>query len=303
MFLKRRLHKEKLRTVLHHINPDVVISTGGSEKFFLPDIKGKWKLIREMHMASNYRILYAKTKKERFMASLLNKWEYNLIISKYDKLVLLTNEDKFFNWGNNQKIKVIPNPITIEKKYKSNLNNHIIISCGRLSAEKNFSSLIRIFHKIADKVPDWQLYIYGCGVLEKQLQDEIDYYKLSDRILLMGFTYDVFHVMENASIFALTSDYEGFGLVLVEAMTCNLPVISFDCPHGPKNIINNNIDGFLIGEKDEEEYAKKLLYLIKNKDMRILMGNNAKNSANKFSMDKIMNKWIALFNELQKKID
>ena len=110
-------------------------------------------------------------------------------------------------------------------------------------------------------------------------------------------------LFRSASIFALTSDYEGFGLVLVEAMTCNLPVISFDCPHGPKNIINNNIDGFLIGEYDEEEYAKKLLNLIKNKDMRILMGNNAKNSANKFSMDKIMNKWIALFNELQKKID
>ena len=123
--------------------------------------------------------------------------------------------------------------------------------------------------------------------------------RLEDVVFLKGETNSVYNVLTDASIYVCTSSTESFGLTLVEAMEAGLPVVSFDCPNGPKNIINDGVDGFLIPMGDVDAMSAKVLHLIKDDALRIQMGKNAINNAKRFHVDNIVEMWINLFKRLR----
>lgn len=298
MFVKRRTHKKRLAKELRQIQPDIVVSVGYAEKNFLPSIHGEWKTIKEQHFASDYQILIAKTPLQNLIAraiKLYNRYKAR----QYDKIVLLTQEDKQLNWRDTPRTTVIPNPITFPTDSAvSTLQERRIVTVGRLVSEKNFTSLIRAFAAVARKHPDWMLDIYGEGSEKAALQQQIKQTDMENNICLRGYTNNVREKMLHASGFVLSSLYEGFGLVLVEAMSCGLPVVSYACPCGPRDIISEKEDGFLVPVGDEQALTNRICKLVEYRELRLRMGKAAKEKANKYRLDKIIPMWMDLFHSL-----
>ena len=277
IFIKRRLHKKRLAKTLYEIQPDVVISVGQAEKYMLPEIKGNWIIIREIHYRKDFRRLAATSRPMLYkvFARLSDYYDYNCKIGKYDGIITLTQEDKDLNWRKADKVYVIPNPLTFRNNNISMLDTKKVIAVGRLSAQKNFLSLICAFRSVADYYPDWTLEIYGEGNELSILQKQIISLHLENNVYLCGNTSDVQSRMCDSSIFVLSSIFEGLPLVMLEAMACGLPVVSYDCPCGPKDIIIDGVDGFLVSTGDEKMLAEKICYLIENPNIRTQMGTAA----------------------------
>ena len=296
---KRRLHRKKLKQELDRINPDIVISMGGSEKYMLATMKSnKWKRIREFHSERFYRKNLSSSLFDKISASLLNFYDFNLREKKYDRIVVLTNEDIETNWNGWKNVEMIPNPVSFTCEEPSLLINKTIVALGRLDHQKNFASLINSFSLVSELHPDWTLRIYGVGSQERMLNERIQTLNLQDRIKLMGYTKDVQSALKDGSIFCLSSIEEGFALVIVEAMECGVPVVSYQCPCGPKDIVSDGVDGFLVPVNDERAMADRICLLIEDEELRHKMGAAAKETAKKYHIENITKQWMQLFNEL-----
>jgi len=300
IFVKRSEHKCKLRKLLERIQPDIVISTGTSEKYFLPRLRlsSKTAFIREIHFTSDYRKRVANNLFERLSAWVGDFLDYKIYIKKYNEIVVLTKEDKECNWRKSNHVKVIPNPITISHNYRSTLNNKVVITAGRLTMQKNFLSLINVWSIVHQSYPDWKLEIWGEGLQQQELQHQIEKNHLQACAHLMGYTDDIITKFAEASVFLSTSLFEGFPLVFVEAMSCGLPIISYECPFGPKDIITEGKDGFLVPVGDEQAMAERIIYLIEHADVLQQMGAAALDKSKLYSMDIIIQRWVLLFQQM-----
>ena len=299
-FFKRSRHKKKLCQLLNRISPNIVISTGTSEKYFLPHLKvnSSPAFIREIHYSKDYRLRSARGLFEKTMAVLGNFADYRINILSYDRIVLLTNEDVRLHWRPNRKLTVIPNPVTTSTTSLSSLQNKTAIAVGRLVYPKNFESLIRAWSIVSQQHDDWRLEIWGEGDLRKSLQEQIDHNQLDNTILLKGYTDDIFSKYSEASFLVCSSLFEGFGLMMLEAMFSGLPIISYDCPCGPRELIQDNKNGFLVQPGDEKMLAKQICRLIEDENLRQRMGATAYEVAKGFSIEKITDQWMALFNSV-----
>lgn len=297
IFIKRREHRRKLKELLDSILPNVVISTGTSEKNFLPRLKiaSHPKFIREIHFTSNYRQLAANGWFEKLSAWVGDFLDYRIFIKGYDKIVVLTKEDKELHWKHNDKVIVIPNPLTVQHNKCSTLTNKTVITAGRFTTQKNFSSLIRVWAIVHQSHPDWRLEIWGEGSLKAELQNQIDSSGLGNGMQLMGYTDDIISKFAEASIFVCSSLFEGFPLVFVEAMSCGLPIVSYACPCGPSDIISNGKDGFLVPIGGEEELARHIDALVTDKSLRLRMGSMAKIKSEEYKTVVIIKEWIKYF--------
>ena len=294
---KRRLHKQKLQIVLNQIQPDIVISTGTSEKNFLPSIhvSSHPAFVREIHNFKYYRIAAANNLFAKILAIGGNFIDYQLRIHRYDKIVVLTEEDRLTNWNGNDKVCVIPNPLTTMCEEKSTCQAKRVIAVGRLSYQKNFDFLIRLWKSLHSLYPDWTLEIWGTGGCQQQLSELIHEFGLQDCVFIKGYTPNVLSEMAKASILAFSSVFEGWGLVIVEAMSVGLPVVAFACPCGPKDIITNNVDGFLIQPGDEEYFREQLIRLMIDENLRIQLGRNALKKSKKYQIEQVAQSWMDLF--------
>jgi glycosyltransferase involved in cell wall biosynthesis len=299
IFIKRRLHKKHIIKQLLQIHPDVVISVGQSEKYFLPFIHGPWITIREFHFGRNYRLQQANTCFDRVLAHCGNFFDH-FVLNKYDGIVSLTREDKIENWHQWNKVHVIPNLIS-PSPASSSLESKRILAVGRLTYQKNFSSLIRAFSYVNKRFPEWTLDIIGEGDERPSLSSEILDLGLSSSVRLMGIRSDIQRLMLDYSLFALSSRFEGFAIVLGEAFSCGLPVVSYACPYGPKDFIRDGIDGYLVPPGDEKMLAERICQLIENNTLRKQMGRAALERSKDYSIEKIIPQWISLFDELMAK--
>lgn len=296
---KIKVHYESLKKVLIELNPDIVVAVGGFEKFPLAFIKKhKWKLIREVHSEKHYRRILADSFFKRLIAAISEFVEYKLLISRYDKIIVLTNEDRNNNWSPSRKFEVIPNPVSFTCGQPSSLNENTIVTVSRLDKLKNIGALINSFKIISEKHPDWSLKIYGDGPMRISIQTQINNLNLSGNVFMMGQTDNVLQAMCQASVFAFSSLLEGFPLVLVEAMECGVPVVSYQCPCGPKDIITDGVDGFLVPVNDEQMLADRICRLIEDEELRHKMGAAAKETVKKYHIENITKQWMQLFNEL-----
>ena len=301
-FFRRRALRNKLGVILAEIHPDIVVSTGGYEKWIVPTIKGDWSTVRELHSIINVRKWSYKSLPGQLLSKFAGFIEYGFNITKYDQVVVLTQEEKTTNWNGNEKVCIIPNPSRFNKKKGvSSLDNKSIIAIGRLTFSKNFSSLIHVFSRVVKQFPDWVLDIYGDGEERENLLAEMDSLGLSTSVHLMGKCTNVQDTMLEYSVLACSSFYEGFGMVLIEAMSCGLPVVSYDCPCGPKDIIRDGKNGFLVPVGDEEAMADRICRLIEDESLRKMMGASAFERSTDYSTERICQMWEALFHKLRQK--
>ena len=300
---KKKEHRRKMKEILLLINPDIVVSTGGLEKSFLHSFSRKFPFvcIRESHFVSNYRLLGTDT----FYSKILNGINYLLdryyYIHRYNITVVLTNEDKERFWKTDNKVVVIPNPVTSSHTQHSMLTNNTVIAAGRLAKQKNFSSLLRSWKIVHQKHADWILEIWGDGTERNHLEQMTVELQLQGSARIMGVTDYVFSKMAQASVFVLSSLYEGLPLVVLEAMSCGLPVVSYACPCGPKDIITEGKDGYLVPTGDEERLAEKICFLIEHEDIRREMGKAAVEKSKQYALEPIIRQWMTLFHELTAK--
>ncbi len=298
---KRRLHKKRLEEFLLNLRPDIVISVGTSEKYMLLSMKNRtWKVIREFHFERFYRKKHAVTRFDRLMASLADFYEFHFKIKKYDKIVLLTHEDREANWHNWTKTTVVPNSISFSCENPSSLDEKCVSMVGRLDPIKNCSSMIKAFRMVVNRHPDWTLKLYGYGSEREKLQQLIDDLGMHGNAELMGFTNDVKTAFTMSSIACLSSLSEGLPLVIIEAMECGVPFVSYQCPCGPKDLITEGVDGFLVPVNDEEAMANRICQLIEDEELRKTMGQAAKEKARNYHIDNITKQWMTLFNEVIK---
>lgn len=302
VILKRRIHKKKLFDCLNNIKPDIVVAPGTSEKYFLPKLRisSNPVFIREIHNFKYYRKAYANNLRDKIVALIGDFIDFKIGLKNYDHIVVLTKEDKETNWKHEENVSYMHNPLTISSGKISSLDNKKIVSAGRLCVVKNHISLIRAWKYVNEKHPDWILEIWGDGDQKNNLIEEIKYLNLSGVIFLKGYTYDIASVFADASCFVLTSKAEGLPLVIVEAMSCGLPVVSYKCPCGPKDIIEHGKNGFLCEVNDEKNLASCINILIENKNLRKEMGRGALKRSENFNLEEIAKKWELLFLTLLK---
>lgn len=198
-----------------------------------------------------------------------------------------------------QEVHVIPNaapelPAETSAALHTPRQTHTIVAVGRLSREKGFDLLISAFAQVAPRFPDWRLQIWGEGAERAALTERIERLAMGDRISLEGWTRNPSEVLSKASLFALSSRYEGFPNVLLEAMSAGLACIAFDCESGPREIIRHEVDGLLIAPQDTGSLAEGLGRLMANDELRERLGTNARQVRERFSREAIFGRWDAL---------
>lgn len=302
---KQRKYKKMLSSELMCIQPDITISMLRREINFLTSLKDGSKKIGELHVnRANYRNFEANDSNK--LKQLFAKFWMKSLVGKLkhlDQLVVLTDKSKA-SWPELSNVSVIPDPITIEAKsaeVKSEKGSKRVVTIGRYAYQKGYDLLLQAWAEVEKHYTDWTLEIYGMGDQSSYRQMMLNLGIDTDRCLLNGPVDDVGQVYKNSSIFVLSSRFEGFGLVLVEAMAYGLPVVSFDCPAGPDEIITDGHDGLLAPSGDVKALAQKLMLLMADEGLRKLLSQNACQSARRYEMNLIAGKWVDLFNKLMEK--
>jgi glycosyltransferase involved in cell wall biosynthesis len=191
---------------------------------------------------------------------------------RLDALTVLTAADErdygALLAGSRTLVERVPNPLPPGEPPVSTQEEPVVVAAGRLTRQKGFDLLIPAFAEVARRHPEWRLRIYGSGPEGGRLQAQIDALGLRDHVRLMGRSRHMDRDMAKGSIFVLSSRFEGFGMVLVEAMAAGAAVISFDCPNGPRDIITSGRDGVLVPLEDEAALAAAMLELIDDPERR-----------------------------------
>lgn len=294
--IKQQKHKQRLSVLLNELHADIVISMFCNDASFVSDIKDGSKKILEIHFSKFKRIQYGR-KGLWGIADRLRSKNDERIVKKFDRFVVLTHEDRAY-WGNLFNIEVIPNPLPFRTRTFAELKNKKVIAIGRYEHQKGFDLLIAAWAIVNKTHPDWNLDIIGEGDLRGHLQRLISDRQLDDSISLIPPTNQLDNIYRQSSILVMSSRYEGFGMVLAEAQSFGVPVISFACKCGPRDIISHGIDGYLVFELDVERLADRIIELIDNFDLRKLMGQAARENSERFLQSRIMNNWLTLFDDL-----
>ncbi|MBQ8705826.1 MAG: glycosyltransferase family 4 protein [Paludibacteraceae bacterium] len=285
--LSRKYH-EQLHKHLQSIQPDVMVCTSNQDVKPLLKVKGKIPLVVESHV----NFMHPDTLYHR-----VNTWINNYWIGKAEAVVTLTNGDAEDWCKVSDHVHVIPNVVNLnDLDQYSDCTARRVLFVGRFEEQKSIGELFSIWQLIHPRFPDWQLDLYGEGVLWNHFKQEAD--NLGINIKVHEPTRQIMDVYRSSSILVLTSLYEPFGLVIPEAMSCGLPVVAFDCPHGPTTILTERENGFLIPNRDHYLFADRLGKLMSDLDLRQQMGMKAIVSSQRFSADDIMPMWKRLFEEL-----
>lgn len=297
---KQYVYKKKLREILYSIKPDIVTSLLSYEIDFLHKIQDGSIKIAECHFNRNFRLQFVQNSTNNFIRILIAKWRNNNLQNKVGHLnclITLTEEDKHA-WSGIKCIKeVIPNALSFKSEKKSDCMQKKIVVVGRYTREKGYDILLSIWGDIERQYPDWHLFIYGDGIERKHLEQMVLHLHLNN-VHLEHSVDMVNEVFLSGGFSVVPSRFEGFGMVIIEAMECGLPVIAFDCHSGPKEIITSKIDGILVPVEDSISLLNSIIYLIQNQAERIRMGKMAALKAEQYSVEKIMIKWIRLYHFL-----
>lgn len=295
---KRKEHKRKLTALLQKEKPDIVVSLYPSESSFIPDIKDGSKKVLELHFCKFFRLQYGR----KGLLGRIDKWrtrQDERIVRRFDKFVVLTHEDKGY-WGNLPNMEVIPNAAMHVSKNYSDVTNKRVIAVGRLDYQKGFDRLIEAWELIqrTGEWTDWRLDIFGQGEWKDMLQQMIDERGLQHSVRINKPTKQIGEEYVKSSLLVMSSHYEGFPMVMIEAMACGLPVVSFDYKCGPKDIIQHGINGLLVPEGDVKALANDMRKVMADEAYRRMLSQNARKVVDTYSEEAVMKQWIRLFTSI-----
>lgn len=280
------LRFQQSKKIVKELNPDIVISVKYTlHNFFFRLLLTDVKLISEMRETKeNYDENIKASLKARFNCSIRN-----YILRKQDIMIVLTEADKK-SWGF-KNIKVVPNPKTIHSDEVSQLVNPQVLAIGRLHKVKGFDKLLDVWKIVSNKHPNWILKICGEGEEYQSLVSKTNDLGLSENVVYTNKFMPVVPEFINSSIFVLTSQFEAFGNVLVESKICGVPIVAFDAPNGPREIIIEGQDGFVVGLNDIEAMANRIVYLIENQEVRKRMGKLGNQNSEKYNVETIIKQY------------
>lgn len=286
-------YKNGIQSIVDNIQPDVIsVCDDGLKGFFLPTlIKAKAKWVYERHVS---KLIEAK-EGQHFAKKIMirSKWRLmDILGQKFSKFIVLTNGNKK-EWPTLQNIKVISNPLSFYPLESSSSENNIVICVGKISYQKGQDILVKAWNKVFEKHPDWQLHLYG-----KENLNILDTNNLTNGVFHFPPEKNIEQKYMESAIYVMSSRFEGFGMVLIEAMACGVPCVSFDCDYGPSDIITDNKDGFLVEKENINQLAEKILVLIQNSELRKQFGQSAKLNVQKYEVEVIASQWDSLFKSL-----
>ncbi len=292
--LKIVKHYFQMRRLIKKVQPDIIVSVSYTpEQFFLPFIERRIPKVKELH-SSGVVVGISRDEAKKSLKSKLTS-----IFKKYNALVLL-NKDEIPYFGGCNTI-VIPNFTDFESDLPENVvREKTVIAAGRIAPVKQFHELVYIWKIVHEDFPDWKFKLYGDGDLKLiiELQNLIKSLHLESSFLLMPSISNLQQEMQKASLYAMTSATECFPMVLLEAQVSGLPIVSYNCPFGPRNIIANEFNGYLTLQNNREDFANSLSKLMYDENKRNYLGENARQSVMRFSKENVMAQWDDLFNQL-----
>lgn len=296
---KQKLFKNKLNEYLCQIKPDITISLLRRDINFINKLTDGSIKLGEIHFnKSNYRD-FSNSRLPSFIRTIVSKfWRIQLIrqLRQLKRFIVLSHEDAR-EWTELNNVEVIYNPLPFFPEQVSDGNRKQVIAVGRYVPQKGFDRLIPAWQLVARKHPDWVLRIYGDG-MRTELQQLIDSQGITSSCILEPTVSNIVDKYCESSIFVLSSRFEGFGMVIIEAMACGVPPVSFTCPCGPRDIIDDGKDGLLVEDGNIEELAEKIAYLIENEETRKEMGRRARIDVERFKIENIAEQWKQLFESL-----
>jgi len=289
------------REVVKKINPDVIaVCDDGAKGFLQPLFLNKpCPMIYERHVS---KLIVEPEKGMTTKKRITTNLRYALMnfgAKSFDAFVVLT-KGNLKEWDL-ENLRVIPNPLSFYSEDSSLLQNKKVIAVGKHSFQKGYDRLLKSWKQVVKKHPDWILEIYGASNPDHNLKQLSIDLGIANYVEFYKPVKNIEEKFKEASIAVLSSRFEGFGMVLIEAMSCGLPVVSYDCPCGPSDIISDKEDGFLVENGEVDLFAERVIELIENEDKRINMGKAAKQNVKRFLPKNIVQQWHQLFTLLKQK--
>ena len=295
---RRRRHRRALTNLLLRERADVVVSLFPSESSFIPSIQDGSKKVLELHYCKFFRLQYGR----KGILGLIDRWRTwkdDFLVRRFDKFVVLTHEDRNY-WGRLPNIEVIPNAAKNMSGHFSDVSAYRVIAVGRLDYQKGFDRLIQAWSLVqADgRFADWQLDIFGQGEWKDMLQQMIYEEGLQANAHINPPTKDIASEYVRSSLLVMSSHYEGFPMVMIEAMACGLPVVSFDYKCGPRDIIRHGENGLLVKDGDIRGLAEAMMMVMGDDAYRKRLSGAALNVVSTYSEEAVMGQWTRLFASL-----
>ena len=295
---RRRLHRQRLTEVLLREKADIVVSLYPSESSFIPEINDGSKKVLELHFCKFFRLQYGR-KGLMGLIDRLRTWQDERLVRRFDKFVVLTEEDRGY-WGALPNMEVIPNAALFIAPAYATQNEKRVIAVGRLDYQKGFDRLIEAWALVQqnEAFRDWRLDIFGQGEWREMLEQMICERGLQQTARINAPSKQIGAEYAASSLLVMSSNYEGFPMVMIEAMACGLPVVAFEFKCGPKDIINDRQNGLRVEEGNIPALADAMMELMQNSELRKRMSLEARKVTETYSEERVMRRWVTLFESL-----
>lgn len=302
LWVKSSIYRQMVRGLtdaVQRIDPDILVGLGYFNADAVIGIKCRAKKVIESHEARIFTMSnkgFSRSIFSKAFMRLYRKYYLRKVERHADAVVTLTKGDAR-EWVKAKRIEIIPN-FTMMPIIHNACDSKRVIAVGRLEWQKGFDRLIESWGIVNSRHPDWRLDIFGSGALKNDLLHCIQSHGLEQKVIIRPFTENISKEYSNSSIFALSSHFEGFALVLLEAMQSGLPCVTFDCPFGPSDVVADGRNGYVVKDGDIKTFAEKLCSLIESDELRRQFSKASVERAQLFDAEHIMAQWKKLFEEL-----